>query len=307
MAARRLFVAPQTVSAKIADPNLAAFLGKTTVPIDFPKMTGAISLHWGLMSDVEAGAEVLVSTMRADTCKTTSCTATGMAAYNIPLAASVKVPGGGRVDISLSRRRACPPGGVEAEFLSPAQVLDKYPLLDGRGVAKGIDFLLQKKFGRFNGWIGYTIGEVRHHFDAYGDYDFYAAHDVTHEFKVVGLYKWRNWDFSATWIYATGKPYTAPEGAYTVSLLDGTTRDFLNVSAKNAYRLPDYHRLDVAATYHFQFLGSAPASLNFSIFNLYARKNVWYKQFEVIDNQLIEANVNYLGFTPNLTFSVKIR
>ncbi len=89
--------APQTVSAKIADSNLAAFLGKTTVPIDFPKMTGAISLHWGLMSDVEAGADVLVSTMRADTCKTTSCTATGMAAYNIPLAASVKVPGGGRV------------------------------------------------------------------------------------------------------------------------------------------------------------------------------------------------------------------
>jgi ferric enterobactin receptor len=178
---------------------------------------------------------------------------------------------------------------------------------DGEGVARGVDVLLQKKFGRWNGWIGYTLGDVRHHFSAYSENDFYAAHDVTHEFKLINLYKWRNWDFSATWIYASGKPYTAPEGAYTITLLDGTTSDFLNVSEKNANRLPAYHRLDLAATVHFNFLGSAPASLNFSIFNLYGRKNVWYKQFEVVDNQLIESDVNYLGFTPNLTFSVKLR
>jgi ferric enterobactin receptor len=177
---------------------------------------------------------------------------------------------------------------------------------DGTGVAKGIDLLLQKKFGKWNGWLGYTLGEVRHHFDAYGENDFYAAHDVTHEFKMTHLYKWRQWDFSATFVYATGKPYTAPEGAYTVRLLDGSTQDFLNISAKNAYRLPDYHRMDIAATYHFNF-GSSPASLNASIFNLYGRTNVWYKQFEIVDNQLLETDTNYLGFTPNLTFSVKLR
>lgn len=177
---------------------------------------------------------------------------------------------------------------------------------DGNGIAKGIDFLLQKKTGKWNGWIGYTLGEVRHNFPAYGESDFYAAHDVTHEFKLVNLYKWRRWDFSAVWIYATGKPYTAPEGAYTIELLDGTTRSFLNVSAKNAYRLPAYHRMDLAATYHFRMF-NGPASVNFSIFNMYNRKNVWYKQFEVVDGQLITSDVNYLGFTPNVTFSVRLR
>lgn len=177
---------------------------------------------------------------------------------------------------------------------------------DGDGLAKGIDFLLQKKSGKWNGWIAYTLGEVRDNFPAYGENDFYASHDVTHEFKFVNMYKWRKWDFSATWVYASGKPYTAPEGAYTVALLDGTTQDFLNVSAKNAYRLPAYHRMDLAATYHFLF-ASAPASLNMSIFNTYNRKNVWYKQFEIADGQLIESNVNYLGFTPNVTLSVKLR
>lgn len=177
---------------------------------------------------------------------------------------------------------------------------------DGDGISRGIDLLFQKKYGKWNGWLGYTLGEVRHNFPAYGENDFYASHDVTHEFKMTHLYKWRKFDFSATFVYATGKPYTAPEGAYTIKLLDGTTQDFLNVSAKNAYRLPAYHRMDVAATYHFT-LGNSPASLNASIFNLYNRTNVWYKQFEVIDNQLIESDVNYLGFTPNLTFSYKFR
>jgi ferric enterobactin receptor len=177
---------------------------------------------------------------------------------------------------------------------------------DGNGVARGIDFLLQKKYGRWNGWVGYTLGEVRHNFPAYGENDFYAANDVTHEFKMTHLFKWRRWDFSATWVYATGKPYTAPEGAHTVKLLDGTTQSFLNVSEKNAYRLPAYHRMDLAATYHFK-LGKSPGSLNLSIFNAYNHTNVWYKQFEVIDNTLIESDVNYLGFTPNLTFSYKFR
>ncbi|GAB4492046.1 MAG: TonB-dependent receptor [Saprospiraceae bacterium] len=177
---------------------------------------------------------------------------------------------------------------------------------NGTGVARGIDFLLQKKYGKFNGWLGYTLGEARHNFPIYGESDFYAANDVTHEFKAVALYKFRKWDFSATWIYASGKPYTAPEGGYQISLLDGTSQDFLNVSAKNAYRLPAYHRFDVAATLNFHW-GDAPATLGFSIFNLYNRKNVWYKEFEIIDNQVISTDVNYLGLTPNVTFGVRLR
>ena len=160
-------------------------------------------------------------------------------------------------------------------------------------------------FRSFNGWVGYTLSDTRQHYPVYGS-EFYASNDVTHEFKVTGLYHWRKWDFSATWIYASGKPYTAPEGGYQVTLLDGTTQDFLNVSAKNAYRLPDYHRLDIAATYNF-LLGKAPSTFGISLFNLYNRANVWYKEFEIINNQVISTDVNYLGITPNLTLGVKLR
>jgi hypothetical protein len=186
------------------------------------------------------------------------------------------------------------------------QVSYEENFFNGTGRARGIDLLLQKKHGRFNGWIGYTLADTRQNYPVYGESDFYASNDVTHEFKIVGLYKWRSWDFSATWIYASGKPYTAPEGGYQITLLDGTTQDFLNVSAKNSYRLPAYHRFDVAATYNFRF-GNAPATLSMSLFNLYNRANVWYKEFEIINNQVIATDVNYLGITPNLTLGWKIR
>lgn len=75
----------------------------------------------------------------------------------------------------------------------------------GTGTAKGIDFLLQKKYGAWNGWIGYTLGDVRNNFEVYGAQDFYASNDVTHEFKVVNLYKWRNWEFATTLDFRFGQ------------------------------------------------------------------------------------------------------
>lgn len=177
--------------------------------------------------------------------------------------------------------------------------------LTGNGHVQGVDILLQKKQGDFTGWIGYTLGRVVNHIDGYGDYDFYASNDVRHEFKAVGTYHWRDWDFSATWIYASGKPYTAPEGGYTITLLDGTKKSFVTVSTKNGKRLPDYHRLDLAATYNFKLGGRIPCTFGMSVFNVYNRTNVWYKQFDIVENTIVETNVNYLGITPNLNFTVK--
>ena len=174
----------------------------------------------------------------------------------------------------------------------------------GNGYARGFDLLLQKKYGNLTGWIGYSLAEVMHNFPSFGDGWFYASNDVRHELKLVGTYKWRNWDFSATWIFASGKPYTQPEGFYSMNLPDGSVRDFFTVSQKNSLRLPTYHRLDLAATYNFRLWG-LKSSIGLSLFNAYNRSNVWYKQFQIVDNEVIETDVNYLGIMPNATFSVK--
>ena len=177
----------------------------------------------------------------------------------------------------------------------------------GIGMSRGVDLLAQKKAGDFTGWAGYTWSQVIHKIDDFGDYWFYASHDVTHELKLVANYKWRIFDFGATWIYATGRPYTAPEGYYELNLLDGSTRGYTNVSVKNGNRLPAYHRLDLSATMNFILGKHSPASLGFSLFNVYNRSNVWYNEFEVVDNVAVEIPVYYLGITPNVNFTIKLK
>jgi hypothetical protein len=114
-------------------------------------------------------------------------------------------------------------------------------------------------------------------------------------------------------VYATGRPYTAPSGAYTITLLDGSTQDFFTVTSKNGLRLPDYHRCDISVNY--KLLHGVKGDkrrreigyVGFSVFNLYNRTNTWYKQYSIEEGEVIETDVNYLGITPNITLSLKLR
>jgi ferric enterobactin receptor len=196
---------------------------------------------------------------------------------------------------------------------SPMGVNYNENFFNGYGYSKGIEFLAQKNSGDLTGWVSYTLGEAKNHFDVYSDTYYPANQDVKHEFKIVGMYTHKRWNFAANWIFATGRPYTAPSGAYTITLLDGSTQDFFTVTSKNSVRLPDYHRLDVSATY--KLLMGRPddrkrrelGSISVSLFNLYNHSNIWYKQFAIESGQIIETNVYYLGITPNITLSFRLR
>ena len=174
---------------------------------------------------------------------------------------------------------------------------------EGTAISRGIDFLIQKKVGKYSGWLGYTLSEVVHSFPDLTDNPFYALNDQRHEIKIVNVLKAGRWDLGATWVYGSGKPYTAPKGIYTIKLLDGRETEYVNVGEKNGPRLAPYHRLDLSATYNFN-MGSGNGSMGLSLFNLYNRSNTWYKEFEIIDSEMIETNINYLGFTPSLFLNI---
>jgi hypothetical protein len=168
---------------------------------------------------------------------------------------------------------------------------------------------LQKKYGKLTGWLGYTLGETRYHFPVYGDGYFPANQDVTHEFKTVLTYKpRRDLTLSATWIYATGKPYTEPIGAYTLTTPNSGNMNFIIVDKKNNARYPAYHRLDLLAKYDLSFIKEVKSSVSVSLFNVYDHVNVWYKEYAY--DQAVgvtETNVNLLGFTPNITLSIQLK
>jgi hypothetical protein len=177
---------------------------------------------------------------------------------------------------------------------------------NGKGYARGMEFLLQKKTGRYTGWIGYTLGEAYNNFSVYGDDYFPASHDVTHEFKSINMYHYGRWTLSATWIYASGKPYTAPIGSFTIDKPGAGTITSLTITGKNTERLPAYHRLDAALTYDLIKVNTSKVgSIGFSLFNIYNRVNTWYREYQLQGNQVISTDVNYMGLTPNLTLTLK--
>ena len=77
------------------------------------------------------------------------------------------------------------------------------------------------------------------------------------------------------------------------------------IGGKNSARLPDYHRLDLSATCDLKVLGAA-AKLGLTLFNVYDRKNVWYREFDIQQHQLVQNDIQFMGFVLNLFLSVRI-
>lgn len=178
---------------------------------------------------------------------------------------------------------------------------------NGNGFAEGIDFLIQKKQGNYTGWISYTVGRVRNTYADFNDgLEFPALNDQLHEFKIVQNYALGAWNFSSTFIFGSGKPYSEPAGQYSLSLLDGRTVNYVGIGSKNGSRLPPYHRLDLAVHHKFIFdkVGKIKGDVGVSFFNLYNRTNIWYYEYDFTQKPAVTTSVTYLSFTPNLSLNI---
>jgi outer membrane receptor for ferrienterochelin and colicin len=177
----------------------------------------------------------------------------------------------------------------------------------GAGVAKGIEFLAQKKFGKLNGWASYTLAKVQYQISPFNNGEPYPANqDRRHEIKLVGNYRLGKWNLAATWVFASGAPYTAPENQYTIKMLDGGTRSYIHVGDKNANRLPAYHRMDMSLSRQFSS-DWLDLNVGVSAFNLYDHKNVWYREYLLDTNPVIVREVTTLGFVPTVTLQVNLK
>lgn len=186
----------------------------------------------------------------------------------------------------------------------------------GSGVAQGIDVLLQKKTGLLKGWLSYSLARVTHTFPEINQgKSFPALHDQRHEAKLVAMTSWKNFDISAVFVYATGKPYTAPVGQYFITLLDGRETSLIHVGDKNNSRLPNYHRADFSVSYNFKVKEFMSGNAGISFFNIYNRENIKYKRFQLVEfdpdtfqpitPQIVTSDVLLLGFVPNFFLKLK--
>ena len=119
-------------------------------------------------------------------------------------------------------------------------------LLFGKGRAYGIEFFVKKTAGKFTGWAGYTLSRTERLIDGINSNKWYPAkQDRTHDVILVGMYDLSpRLSISASWTYYTGNAVTFPSGKYS---MDGSIAWLY--TERNGYRMPDYHRLDLGATW----------------------------------------------------------
>jgi hypothetical protein len=66
--------------------------------------------------------------------------------------------------------------------------------------------------------------------------------------------------------------------------------------------------MDLLAKYDFSFIKAFKSSASISLFNLYDKTNVWYREYAFDQSSgITETNINLLGFTPNITISFQLK
>ncbi len=180
----------------------------------------------------------------------------------------------------------------------------------GQAWSYGAEFLLQKKVGRFSGWIGYTLSWTQLQFDSlnFGQ-KFYARYDRRHDLSLVGIYKLSDAiTLSGTWVYGTGNAITLPVGHFNSDPNHPSRNSHgggmywqqaTEYGERNGYRMAPYHRMDVGVQFH-KAKRWGERTWEVSFYNLYSRKNpfFYYLSEEYNGGQTSETKLKQVSLFP---------
>ncbi len=177
----------------------------------------------------------------------------------------------------------------------------------GDGYSYGAEVFLQKKYGKFTGWIGYAIGFINAQFDSINNgVEFRPKYDRTHDFKVVGMYKLNtDWEFVATFLFQSGQSYTGATSRFQVYLPDQNYgRGKVFPSQRYGLRLPASHQLNLSAIYNFDMWGlDAKAILD--IYNVYSHRDILVRFYNTRDPETSVEDVKLIPILPSISIEVK--
>ncbi|WP_439879848.1 TonB-dependent receptor [Pontibacter sp. MBLB2868] len=190
----------------------------------------------------------------------------------------------------------------------------------GKGWSYGVEFLLQKKVGRFSGWVGYTLSWTQMQFDSlnFGK-KFYARYDRRHDISLVGIYELSDKiTLSGTWVYGTGNAVTLPVGSYTVKPHQPSTYNYvsnywMNNNAtdygdRNSFRMAAYHRMDIGVQFH-KMKKWGERTWEVSFYNAYNRKNPFFyfisNEYENGESESKLKQMTLFPIIPSVSYSFK--
>ena len=185
----------------------------------------------------------------------------------------------------------------------------------GKGWAYGVEFLVQRSFGKTTGWVGYTWAHAKRQFDREGmtineGKVFPAKYDRRHDLSITVQHKFSDrFDLSGTWVFSSGNCGTLGTQIYE-GLPDWDYIPQIQALERNNFRMGNYHRLDVSMNFHKQKKHGV-RTWNLSVYNAYNHNNPFlvYTSYGFDENTHQEKKVlmqaSLFPIIPSVSYSFK--
>jgi hypothetical protein len=184
-------------------------------------------------------------------------------------------------------------------------------VMSTEGKAYGVEVLIKKQTGKLNGWMAYTYSRtlLRVKDERAGEIinegNWYPANfDKPHDFTLIGNYRFSHrFSTSLNFTYSTGRPVTLPLSYFDMG---GSTRTYY--SDRNAYRIPDYYRVDFSMNIegNHKLKKLAHSSWTLAIYNLTGRKNVYSIYFKSENGRVNGYKLSIFGQPiPTITYNFR--
>jgi hypothetical protein len=158
----------------------------------------------------------------------------------------------------------------------PAQIektkLMNYMQTDGTGKSAGAEFLIQKKEGKINWAIAYTLSRSTRQFDSINNgqsfvWDFDRRHDLNIS---LNYFRDEKNTFNVNYLLQSGRPFTMPVAYMPYNRFHS---DYWIFEGLNNKRAPWTRRFDVSYTRKGQILHGRNFDFTCSVMNVFAHKN----------------------------------
>jgi hypothetical protein len=203
-------------------------------------------------------------------------------------------------------------------FTEGASILNDWQqnVTTGSGTAYGIEGMLEYRNVRGRIWAAYGLARAERQFERINlGRVFPFKYDRRHDLKVAAVYRLsERVTVSGNWTISSGFAYSLPLSVFSFRLPGQTSPPVVvqDFDAKNKYRMPWYHRMDVNVQVKLP-AKKLEQLLNIGVYNVYNRRNPLYynlrTQIEIAGNQLREAKsfvqVWLLPVLPSLSYAIR--
>jgi hypothetical protein len=182
----------------------------------------------------------------------------------------------------------------------------------GRGYSYGAEFFIRKNKGRLNGWFGYTWSKTNRIFPEINEGKaFPILYDRRHDLSLVANYQLsKKWELGGVFVFNTGNAYTPTQSLYFIN-----NRPYIEYGPRNSARIPNYHRIDLSATYTRRPDSEKrfKSSWTFALYNAYNRLNTVFIYTDFIQNfdtgttKATAYKVTIFPIIPSITWNFKFK